>query len=124
MRPEGHYKCSKMTQGDNKVYYRPNHSKKISKFLRFILFFSKYFLQNELKKLHLLKFNNKTSKYNLVVRQLSDQCFSDFLLSLLIKISKHFFFEIFLFGRQKNPISSLRSKSKKVLEFIVCICIG
>ena len=38
----------------------------------------------------------QTSKYHFGVRQFSDQCFSHFLLSLLTKKSKHFFFENFL----------------------------
>jgi hypothetical protein len=42
----GHYKCSKMTRGDTKVYYRPNPQKNF-----FEIFDSfKYFFQNQLKK--------------------------------------------------------------------------
>jgi hypothetical protein len=41
---------------------------------------------------------SKTSKYRLDVSQLSHQCFTGFLLSLLSKKSKHFFFRKF-FGK-------------------------
>ena len=73
MKPEGQYKYSKMTWDDNKVYYRPNHQKKIRNFN--VCF----------------NLTTKTSKHQLDVSQLSDQCFSSFLLSLLTKNRSTFF---------------------------------
>ena len=45
MRPWGHYKCFKITQADNKVYFQPNHQKNFE-------IISKHFFQNELEKFH------------------------------------------------------------------------
>jgi hypothetical protein len=114
----GRYKCSKTTRGDNQVNNRPNHQKKIFDFILSIFFKMKF------KNNVCFNLTPKTSKYHLDVSQLSDQCLNSFLLRLLTKKSKHFFFRKFSRGSLKNHISNLRSKSQKVLEFIVRICMS
>jgi hypothetical protein len=91
MRPQGHYKCSKMTQGDNKVYYRPIIKKHFSKFPRFFDFFLSIFFKMNFKNYICYNLTTKTSKYHLDLIQLSDQCFRGFPLSLLLKKSKHIY---------------------------------
>jgi hypothetical protein len=98
MRPQGQYKCSKMTRGDKKVHYRPTHQKNFPKFLRFFDFFPRIFFKMKFKNNVCLNLTTRTLKYHLDVSQLSDQCFRSFLLSLLTKKSKHFLFENFLVG--------------------------
>ena len=63
---------------------------------------------------------SKTLKYHLNVSQLSDQCYSGFLLSIPTKKSKHFFFvEIFFLGLQKNYISFGVEISKS--DWVYCL---
>jgi hypothetical protein len=64
-------------------------TKSAKKNFEIFAFFSEYFFQNELKKTiplvtkSNLKISSQTSKYHLDVSQLSDRCFTGFLLSLL-----------------------------------------
>jgi hypothetical protein len=80
----------------------------IIKFSHFFDFFLSIFWKMKLKKNVCSNLTTKTSEYRLDVSQLSHQCFTSFLLSLLSKKSKHFYFEFFLENDQKNHISSLR----------------
>jgi hypothetical protein len=70
--------------------------KKIRVFRVFLIFF-KYFFQNEVR----FNLTSKTSKYYLDVSQLSDQCYSGFLLSLPTK-NRSTFFRNFSLGSPKK----------------------
>ena len=96
MRPQGQYKCSKMSRNDNKVHYRPNHQKNFRNFA-FFRFFLRIFFKMKFKNNVCFNLTTKTPKYHLDVSQLSDQCFSSFLLSLLTK-KRSIFFRKFSLG--------------------------
>ena len=104
-----HYKCSKVTQGDNKVYYRSNPNKIVFEIFMFFRFFSKWTNKNYVY----FYLTTETLRYHLDCSKFSDQCFNGFLWSLLSKKSKHFFFEIFSWVLKKNIFRVLGWNLKK-----------
>jgi hypothetical protein len=91
------------------VYYERNHQKKILISRFFLSIFQKMKLKNNV----CLNLTTQTSKYRLDVSQLSHQCFTGFLLSLLSKKSKHFFFNFFE-NDQKIIFRVLAGNCKKI----------
>ena len=90
-------------------------TKKFSKILRFFDFFLSIFLKIMFKNNVCVNLTTKTSKYRVEVSQLSLQCFSSFLLSLLSKNRSTFFFGNFFTWPWKIHIFCLGSKLKKRL---------
>jgi hypothetical protein len=75
-----------------KVETNPYNKKLFFENFAFFRFFSNYFLKMKLKNNFCLNLTTKTSKHHFDVSQLSDQCYTGFLLSLrLIKLKPIFF---------------------------------